>query len=449
MRNFIFSLCAMIGMMAAAQSVATGRFEFGYPDRAALSIPKEFSSDNTPRLMLHRNNGEECILQIYDENIELVKTISIANDKTFNYQLIYQDDVRDVVAVNEVGKSSYCSFTSYDDFVQREKYIDPSFDESQLIITELENGDKKICVDYANSRYSDNQSMYFAYDSFGLKYPKAFFIISKSNGEVVGYRTQYSVTYSEWRAAGTHTENCQTPQRCVSLCNVNLNQGDGAANSFFEVSQTLFNSDERYEYVVPKYKLEAKGNVLGNANPSFDDNSERIVTSRTTVISEKKELSLAGFQVVADDGAVVADLDFDTDDYQGSISIRYAYVITIGGSTYLAFNCADDDTPQGSIFFRINRKSGSIEKVKTLPAAMSVLPSVINQGSSMEISFPDGNEHGSEIIVTSASGVRVQSQQVPSMQTSASVNLSAPSGVYLVSRIYNGNASDTKKIILK
>lgn len=80
---------------------------------------------------------------------------------------------------------------------------------------------------------------------------------------------------------------------------------------------------------------------------------------------------------------------------------------------------------------------------------MSVLPSVINQGSAMEISLPDGNEHGSEIIVTSTSGVRVQSQQVPSMQTSASVNLSAPSGVYLVSRIYNGNASDTKKIILK
>ncbi len=449
MRNFIFLLCSMMGMTAVAQTVTTGHFEFGYPDRAALSIPKEFSFDNTPRLMLHRGNGEECMLQIYDENIELEKTISVANDKMFNYQLVYQDEERDVVAVNEVGKSSYCHFESYDEFVQREKNVDPSFDESQFIITELENGDKKISVDYASSRYSDNRSMYFAYDSFNLKYPKVYFIVSKSDGAVVGYRTSYSVVYSEWRAAGTHTENRQAQQRCISLCNVNLNQGDGAANSFFEVSQTLFNSDERYEYVVPKYKLVAKGNAPGNANPDFDDNSEKIITTRATIISENKELSLAGFQIVADDGAVIADLDFDIDDYRGSISIGYAYVITIGSSTYLAFNCADEDNPQGSIFFRINRKAGSVEKVKTLPAAMSVLPSVINRGAAMQISFPDGNERGSEIVITSASGVRMHSQHVPSMQTSASVSLSAPSGIYFVSRVHDGKAGDTKKIILR
>lgn len=449
MRDLMFSLCAVLGVAAMAQTVTTGRFDFGYPDKAALSIPKEFSSDDSPRLVLHSNSGDECSLQIYDENIELVKTVNITNDKTFNYKLVYQDEVRDVTAVNEINRDSYCRFKSYDDFLQNEKYLDPSFNESQFIITEMENGDKKISVDYSDSQYSDNQSMYFAYDYFGMKYPKVYFVLSKSNNEVVGYRTCYSVAYSEWRAAGTHTEDCRAAQRCIRLCNVNLNQGDGAADTFFEVSQTLFNSDERYEYVVPKYKLVANGNVQGDSGLNFND-GEKIVTTRTTVISEDKELSLAGFQVVADNGAVIADLDFDTDDYYGSISTSYAYVITIGSSTYLAFNSSDSDHPQGStIFFRINRRSGSIEKVKTLPAAMSVLPTVINQGSAIEIAFPDGNEHGSEIVVTSASGMRVCSRQVSAMQHSASIKLSAPSGIYFVSRMQNGIASDTKKIVLR
>ena len=63
--------------------------------------------------------------------------------------------------------------------------------------------------------------MYFAYDYFGMKYPKVYFI---ENGEgVTGYMARYAVEYSEWVAAGTSVNDYSTNQRRISLCNINLN----------------------------------------------------------------------------------------------------------------------------------------------------------------------------------------------------------------------------------
>ena len=357
MKLYTIIAMAALATTSAAQSI-TGRFEFGYADRAALSVPKEFSYGSVPYLVLVDNNDQNNI-QVYDENLDVVKTIAMKESMPFNYQLTCQAETREVTAVNETYKNSYCSYESYEAFIQRESLVDPYFNESCLIIKDFGDGTRKITVDYTNSGYTTNRQMYFAYDYFGMQYPKVYFI-ENSEG-LTGYRVEYAVEYSEWQATGTTVNDYSADQDRIRLCNINLNNGDGRANSYFEVSQTLFNSDEGFEYILPKYKLSANGNVGGSYVINGGGDTEQITTQRSVVISEQKELALAGFQVLSEDGNVVSDITFDGD-FEGSIDLDCAFVITIGNTTYLAFD-GYSNGQSSTIFYKIDRSTSGKQRL--------------------------------------------------------------------------------------
>lgn len=443
MKLYTIIAMAALATTSAAQSI-TGRFEFGYADRAALSVPKEFSYGSVPYLVLVDNNDQNNI-QVYDENLDVVKTIAMKESMPFNYQLTCQAETREVTAVNETYKNSYCSYESYEAFIQRESLVDPYFNESCLIIKDFGDGTRKITVDYTNSGYTTNRQMYFAYDYFGMQYPKVYFI-ENSEG-LTGYRVEYAVEYSEWQATGTTVNDYSADQDRIRLCNINLNNGDGRANSSFEVSQTLFNSDEGFEYILPKYKLSANGNVGGSYVINGGGDTEQITTQRSVVISEQKELALAGSQVLSEDGNVVSDITFDGD-FEGSIDLDCAFVITIGNTTYLAFD-GYSNGQSSTIFYKIDRSTSSIQKVKTAPSTMKLTPTVVNSGSTINVNFGDDNVKGSDLVVVSASGAAVQTYHVPAGQTSAQIQANTSAGMYCISRLQKNKAAETKKIIVK
>ncbi len=84
------------------------------------------------------------------------------------------------------------------------------------------------------------------------------------------YDAVYNVEYSDWRDAGTKNVDKSTSLSHLYLCNVDLDGGGSlAGNSYFDVSQTLFNTDEDFEYLVPKCALSANypGASMGNMDP--------------------------------------------------------------------------------------------------------------------------------------------------------------------------------------
>ena len=270
----------------------------------------------------------------------------------------------------------------------------------------------------------------------------------RSNGIITGYRTNYTVTYSDWKNAGTHVENKQVTLGRLPLCNINLNQGDGANNYFFEVSQTLFNEDEGFEYLLPKYKMSSSGNVLGGDYDVISPSTgETITTTQSTIISEDKYLTLTGFQVVSEDGNIIKDLNFDSD-FISSINDNYAFVITIGSNTYIAFDGSSDGN-DATVFYKIDKTSTDIKQVMKAPASMKLFPSVTDRGTPINISFGDDNPSGSEIVVVSANGTEVKKQAIPAGETSTQMLIPSGTGIYCVSRIQNNKVTDTCKIIVK
>ena len=443
----IFALCFSLGNMAQVKT--DGRWNMGGTSSSglALSVPKEFCYNNTPLIQMYdgSSSGSESTLLIYDEDLNLKETLNIGGDKTFNYQLTYQDEQREIESVTVVRESEDCLNQSYDDFVRQTSMMSPSFNESMLTITEEGNGSKLIIFDYsADSFFSGRlDQYYFGYSYFGTKYPTTYFRCK--NDVMYRYRATYKITYGEWQVVGTHTEDMHYTYRRLYLYNINLNEGDGRANYYFEASQTLFNTDEAFEYLVPKYVMSAQGE--GSASEAVPYNENTIITTRTTVITEKSKVVFAGFQVMSSDGTVIRDLDFEPGFVSPSINDK-VYVVTIGFKTYLAFS-GYQDGKDCTVFYQIDRQTAEIRRVSTTRGSFVVSPTVIEKNTPISISFGDDNRNGSDVFVYSASGSRLKQQSVPAGEKGAQLSVNTNPGMYIVARRQPGKAAEAQKIIVK
>ena len=198
--TIIYSFLISLGSMA--QIALDGSLNFGSTSSLALSIPKEFCYNDAPMLQMYDNNGgAQRSLLIYDENLNLKETLKINGDRTFDYQITYQDEVRDIESVTLNQEYEECLNQSYDNFIIREKTLDPTFDESKMTITEESNGDKLIILDltnYVNYLGGSIENYYFGYDIFGTKYPKIYF---RCKSDVMyRYRATYKATSQKKQA---------------------------------------------------------------------------------------------------------------------------------------------------------------------------------------------------------------------------------------------------------
>ena len=439
---FTSLILAALANPSIAQTL-TDKFDFGLDlYRNNISFPKEFAYNEVPYLVLY-DKADQNSIQIYDKDLQMVKRITMKESIPFNYQLTYQDQVRKVT-VNETQKEERQKYDSYEAFIEQAKQDYTNFDESRLIITNLDDGTKKIFVDGGVF----NQSICFAYKYFGTKYPKIYYIDDGTT--VTLYRAAYTAQYSDWETTATRVVDYTTKQNRMRLGYINLNLDAYRSTNYFEVSQTLFNDDASFEYLMPKYKLSANGFNLNHEvieEEDYGNKEEKIITEQTVLISERKGLAIEGFQVLSENGEVISDITFD-DDFEGCC-YKYTFVITIGSNTYLAFEGMRNGK-EGTIFYKIDRKNPSaIQKVKVALSTMSLSQTVAGSNSTIRVNFGDANEKGSDIVVVSASGGAIQSYHVPAGQTSAQIQTNASTGVYCVNRLSKNKVVESKKIIIK
>lgn len=434
-------ILATMTITSVAQTI-TDRIEFEY-NSIPLSTPKEFSYNNIPNLIMYDGYGNNT-LTIYDDNLEMVKRITMKEEVPFNYEQTYNDEVRDFIGVKEIKKEESEHFESYQDFLSYYSRIYPYFSESRLKITDLEDGKRKIIVD---CNIYDPANDYFNYETFEKKYPKLYYI--DDGNTIKGYKITYENQYTEWKSIGTRVENCTKSQKRMRFYYINLNQGDCKADSYFEVSQTLFNDDASFEYITPKYKLSTKGFLVDdNRDILAEESDEKIITTRSINISEEKKIVLAGIQVMSEDGTIISDITFDSG-FEGRIDLHRAYAISIGNNTYIAFD-GDYNNSLSTIFYKIEKKNANaIQKVKIAPSTMSISPTIASGSSTINVTFDDGNEKGSDIVLVSANGSAIKTYHVPAGQTSTKIQTNTSAGVYCVSRMQKNKAAETKKIIIK
>lgn len=439
MKKCLLAFGMALAAVSAVYAQKTTNGYIRYDAHALLSVPHSFAYSDTP-MLIAVDADDMRKLNIYDENIDLVKSIHL-NDFDYHYQLTYRVEEREVKSVTEDEPIVQATYASYESFVEYEKTVMPTFTEDCLKIEQLDNGDRKIMYDYSKMDLSfvgPIENQYFHYEVFGEKYPSRYLI--EHDGKVKLCAAIYRMTLGDWMDKGEQIEDFTTVLSPIRLSYINLNNNFQCQDGEFLVSQTLFNGDEKFEYIVPKVKLVAGTQDQTNLDTSIGSNKEEI--QRKTLVSKESQVAMVGVQVVSEDGSVVKDIDFES--FDGTIYMYGADVIIIGKNTYLAFGVNGK-----TIFFKIDRTTSSIKKVEKVCGALRVSPSIVNKGNVINVDFGKDSKNDSEISVFSASGAKVKSVKVPAGQKGAQFILNAPAGMYIVNKTSQKEASEARKIVVK
>ena len=450
-KNFLRIACLLLTSMAMQAQSVLPSLDLGTPERSALSIPAEFAYGNTPLLLMYENDeyGEATNqLNIYDEDLELVRQIQTPEVLSFDYTLTYQEQVREVKEVVMFYMEEKDYNMTFERFVQEQQYFFEPYFLDMIHIEVNEQGDSIITIVglpetrsqsvYVSEKY---RHLYFYYDYFGSQYPRLYWICSKGNvREIQAY---YDVKYTDWTTKGTREEQRSKELSILRLCNINLNKGDGRANQYFEISQTLFNEDAVFEMLIPKYALSSNQN--GSIAPG--DSYTGLSLSRTICISDKRYPTLVGFQITTPEGQVLKDMDF-AESLELSSSTDHVYVLTIGKNTYLAFH-GNINEQESTLFYKIDKATSSIERVKSMPAGFTVTCYSANHSNQLTLELADENPSGSDIAIYSANGTMLQNHKMPPGERQVQTALNSQPGVYHITRRTTNSAPVTKSILLK
>lgn len=407
-------------------------------------IPKDYSFDGNAKLHFFDYDRN---VSVYDDNIEIVKQFELSN-QTYSFERTYVTKTREVknVTAEVLHSEMYIDFNdyymTYEDWLYQQEMMGGN--DYTFIKKEMPDGTIKI---YGYNIWSV-ESTIFAYNHFGAEYPMTYLLYNPTEGTIHRFYVRYKVEYTEWKESEKETVSETYTASPMKLLYWNMALGQSEEGPSFYVSQTLFNEDEDYEYIVSKYTLVEEGGDLISDDVISGDSQYggEIILSKRDLVSTGYPAQ-TGFRVMSSDGRVLKDIDFEDGFRLYDYNYDDQYLIVMGNKTYIAIDGEYNDnegSQRGFVFYLVDGKETAIKQVKTAPIKMKVT----KRANTIDVHLSN-TVQPSNIVVTNMNGMTLARQNARAGQSEVMINAIAPSGVYNVSRIQNGKVVDSSKVVLK
>ena len=289
------------------------------------------------------------------------------------------------------------------------------------------------------------------------------FAVPMENVESTRVRESYDREQSRWVPYDTYDdEEMIIPFICayLELGNSGIDNISG-----FALTQTLFNNNEEYEYIMPKYRTERRTDTTSwNYDWDYETGEEiRYPSYRETYTS----LEVYGFEVKNLAGTVLQTVTLPEGYTVASISdgLGLLGIATLNNVNYLVVPAEHTETYtyQGGsgeeytetetevkiLVYAINNNGGiqSISRVDVeLP--MSVFPTLVNRGNDITVDLGE-NSQAREIRVVNSLGQTVKTVNVRPGQSEVKINTNDLSnGVNFINAL-SGKANNTYKIVVR
>ena len=175
----------------------------------------------------------------------------------------------------------------------------------------------------------------------------------------------------------------------------------------FCISQTLFNNDEKYEALVPKF-------------------------------SQSEVDHPTGLSVVSEDGTELYSIEAD-------IALQTEVIIMkINGKLYIA---TGDPSDENYVFFEINRETSSIKQVAKLKG-MRVSPTIAEQTDNITVELGEGS-NAKEIVVVNGNGQVVKQIPVKNGERQITINAGSLNRGLNILNARGAKGNNNSKIIVK
>ena len=199
------------------------------------------------------------------------------------------------------------------------------------------------------------------------------------------------------------------------------------------ITQSLFNDDEKYEFLLPELAI-------------FESTEKNWNGTVSTTYMHKT----IGFKIVSEDGTVLHSLILNE---EKNPNMRCdAYVTSLGDKKYLIVESYISGAENEHVLFYEIKKDGSgIQKVREMRGGMNIRPTVANRDEQITITLNEENSNvARELVVTGVNGQLVGRRDIPAGENSVQIPASMlRSGMYNFTLQQKGQVVDNGKVIVK
>ena len=446
-------------------------------ENAFSVVPKQLSYDGSNRVYIRTADDQ---IAIYDNDFTPVKSITIIPTRTEGIHIVKEREVTLTVTPGELISSNVVVYEYNTSLIElrffneitgytytynvptlwTEDSVKTYFEtQENLIITSVtSHPDGGILFIYDMDAYQADGSdayNYFMVDTYGKQYPKSG--ILWQNGYLYSYYPNYSdesvyaegeVTfeYGEW--VEVDTTHWVSVQDCgIGFVDYDANQiiseifsnGDGVC-----LSQTLFNQDEKYEYLSFSYELSEES--IYEENCPLPDYS-----STFTQYGEGWRVSAyKSFNVMSEDGTILQTITFPNG--FNMIELVDAQVIKLADQYYILCQ-GEMNESETLLIYKINRSSvgASVEQV-CAPIKVGAFPSIANRNQmiTIQLSGDNAGNNQTNLQVVDMQGKVLNQQTIPAGQTTTTIPAHRLSnGMNLIKITQGSKTIGTEKVIIK
>ena len=238
--------------------------------------------------------------------------------------------------------------------------------------------------------------------------------------EIGGYIT-FTGNWKEERDEG------MTNNMSLSIMDFNTSV-DGES---IDLTQTLFNSDEAYEYIMP---IITSTSTYREEDRDGDGEIDYKKTDYTN--------DYTGFQIKSSNGQIIQTINIDN-----GYSLDYLYLFKINDKNYLMARIHNEDYEEEMLFYPIKSNTSGVSPLGA-PTTVKVAPRIANRPESFTVEI-DGENNAPRIVeVANMAGQIVWKQKVSAGQNTLSISADRLSKGVNIIRV-NGKQTETCKVIVK
>ena len=206
-------------------------------------------------------------------------------------------------------------------------------------------------------------------------------------------------------------------------------------------TQTLFNNDEKWEFLRPLYT-----EVISNTRERDRDSDGEVDYREITYTDQIK-----AYEIVSENGNVLSTIPVSEGDY------CYPVIVKWDGETFFGISVEDRIEQDGdyyyeeyTVIYSIDKNASSVKKIASTPA-MRVSPALAERNSTVNVTLDaETAKNGGELIITDSNGRTVGRSHVEAGQTSVPVTTDRMgSGVYNITLTEKGQKVENARIIVK
>ena len=457
MKKTLLVVSALSVALASQAQILKPKSELG-DMRSPVPVPGMFTCDGKSRMSNYLHHGEKSV-KIYDENLDVEKEFDLVLPNVETY------------AVTKYREPLWKNMPQFDKVVDFAIYPIAIEDMTADRIRDLRTNDGyyvllgKEAVITETSRTATSVSFDISVNKDSLE------LSTDYNGKLTGHYYIGKITYSlvdtlllngDRQQFGKYSGTLKyygssltgawkealekSDVRSFDVEALDLMYSDMVSpceESYFLITQNLFNADKAYEYVVPICQQSVER--TNETDLDGDGEIDQIVTWYG--------YACPGFKIMQDNGNVVATVMFD----EGYILNRYdSYLnfVRFENKNYIVANVqkagSDGETELASIFYAITPgDAASIKAVRTERTGLKATPEFARKNEMVVVDFR-GIENAKLLSVVNGNGQTVMQTPVANGQTSYRLNTSnLPAGLYVV-KVDNGKRmTESCKIVVR